>query len=205
MFASQGYAVAILSRSKDRLDGWAQVVRRGCRGLLTAQLDRVARARLQHDGELASDAPLCRAFACDMLRQDTITKAIEDILQAWPERRLGTCAYNGSIRKRGPLLEGSMKQLQDSVDASMCDTPRSRLLTLQLRLLHVRKAYNQSDGSARRGRLTHRDGRDIEHAWRGRIPDLCRRQCVGSIRAPLTVQRVACATCARYAACCAHH
>lgn len=82
------------------------------------QLDALARGRLQHDGETAQ-GPLACAFACDMLQQDTIYQAFADIQATWPDRLIGTCAYNGSIRKRGEFLQLNQRQLKDSIDASV--------------------------------------------------------------------------------------
>ncbi|PKI82432.1 hypothetical protein MVES_003578 [Malassezia vespertilionis] len=82
VFAAQGYTTAILSRSKERLDQWAQ------------ELDTVARARLEQDGECpAKDEPLSLAFACDMLEQSTIHGAMQAIQNAWPKRYIGTFAF----------------------------------------------------------------------------------------------------------------
>ncbi|WFD07966.1 hypothetical protein MVES1_003335 [Malassezia vespertilionis] len=108
VFAAQGYTTAILSRSKERLDQWAQ------------ELDTVARARLEQDGECpAKDEPLSLAFACDMLEQSTIHGAMQAIQNAWPKRYIGTCAYNGSIRKRGPFLDIPFHKIEESVAASI--------------------------------------------------------------------------------------
>lgn len=82
------------------------------------QLDALARKRLQHDSETAQ-GPLACAFACDMLQQETIHRAIADIQATWPDRLIGTCAYNGSIRKRGEFLQLNQRQLKDSIDASV--------------------------------------------------------------------------------------
>ena len=114
VFAAQGYATAILSRTKSRLDQFATEV---C-ALLT-QLDALAHERLRRDGHPATGV-LSRAFACDMLQQHTIHQAIADIQAAWPDRLIGTCAYNGSIRKRGEFLRLHMDQLKESIDASVC-------------------------------------------------------------------------------------
>lgn len=54
-----------------------------------------------------------------MLQQDTIHTAIAEIQAAWPDRLIGTCAYNGSIRKRGDFLQLNYLQLKDSIDASV--------------------------------------------------------------------------------------
>ncbi|WFD02815.1 hypothetical protein MOBT1_001500 [Malassezia obtusa] len=106
VFAAQGYATAILSRTKSRLDQFA------------TELDALAHERLRRDGHPATGV-LSRAFACDMLQQHTIHQAIADIQAAWPDRLIGTCAYNGSIRKRGEFLRLHMDQLKESIDASV--------------------------------------------------------------------------------------
>ncbi|WFD31278.1 hypothetical protein MSPP1_002312 [Malassezia sp. CBS 17886] len=125
-FAAEGYTTAILSRSKDTLDAWA------------VELDAVARQRRAQDGSPVPESapPLARAFACDMLKQDTIHKAVHDIQAAWPEMLIGTCAYNGSIRKRGPFLGVTMKQMQDSVDASILSFFTFAQLTLRAMTQH---------------------------------------------------------------------
>ncbi|WFD37767.1 uncharacterized protein MJAP1_000714 [Malassezia japonica] len=83
-------------------------------------LDKLARERLKRDGESPSDdTPLSRAFSCDMLQQQTIHQSIADIQATWPDRFIGTCAYNGSIRKRGEFLKVTMEQLKDSIEASV--------------------------------------------------------------------------------------
>lgn len=51
---------------------------------------------------------------------DSVKAAIRDVQAAWPTCHIGTSIYNGSIRKRGPFLQGSLQQLRDSVDGSMC-------------------------------------------------------------------------------------
>lgn len=86
--------------------------------LALIQLDALARERLQHDGE-TNQGPLSRAFACDMLQQDTIHQSFADIQATWPDRLIGTCAYNGSIRKHGAFLQLNHRQLKDSIDASV--------------------------------------------------------------------------------------
>lgn len=78
VFAEQGYAVAIMSRSKDRLDGWAK------------ELDLIAKGFLKSNGLKVPDYELCKAFSCDVLSTDSIKTAVKDALEAWPDRKLGT-------------------------------------------------------------------------------------------------------------------
>ncbi|WFD35973.1 hypothetical protein MCUN1_002844 [Malassezia cuniculi] len=102
-FAAQGYRTAILSRSKDRLDAWAQ------------ELDQVARSAY----DAPPSGPLSLAFACDMHNLESISTAFRDIQAAWPEQFIGTAVYNGSVRIRGPFLKSTMQQLQESIDGSI--------------------------------------------------------------------------------------
>lgn len=105
-FAAQGYTTAIMSRSKDRLDAWA------------AELDKVARnARGAQDNK--EQKPLSLAFACDVLDNASIERAINQAAAAWPDKKIGTAIYNASIRKKKPFLELPMKSMEDSVQASM--------------------------------------------------------------------------------------
>jgi hypothetical protein len=53
---------------------------------------------------VAPARPLSLAFGCDVLDSAAIIQAVKDIQAAWPERKIGTCVYNASVRKRGPFL-----------------------------------------------------------------------------------------------------
>ena len=63
--------------------------------------------------------PESLAFACDVLSDDSIKKALSDIQKAWPGKKIGTAVYNASVRKRGPFLEQRPEQIRDGVQASM--------------------------------------------------------------------------------------
>lgn len=80
------------------------------------QLDHVVK---QARGGKHSTEAQCLAFACDVLSVEAIKKAFDDILAAWPGKKIGTAVFNASIRKRGPFLEQRSEQVYDSVQASM--------------------------------------------------------------------------------------
>lgn len=138
------------------------------------QLDKLARERLKRDGESPpDDTPLSRAFACDMLQQQTIHQSIADIQATWPDRFIGTCAYNGSIRKRGEFLKVTMEQLKDSLEASVY------VLSLtKFRLLYLCTADPAQDGGARPRRLASGHGCHKQHSWPRRVRALCRSEYV---------------------------
>jgi NAD(P)-dependent dehydrogenase (short-subunit alcohol dehydrogenase family) len=103
LFAQQGYTTAILSRNKQRLDEWAK------------ELDQM----IQQVRGAKADTPQALAFACDVLSNEAIVKAMMDIEQAWPSKRIGTAIYNASVRKRAPFLDLKQVAINDSVQASM--------------------------------------------------------------------------------------
>lgn len=109
VFAAQGYAVVIMSRSKERLQGWAK------------ELDQLARARLQQDGETPppGDEQLSAAVTCDVLSTESVKAALVEALKLFPKRRLGTAIYNASVRKKAPFLEQTEQQVADSLQASV--------------------------------------------------------------------------------------
>jgi len=78
VFAQQGYAVAIMSRTKERLDGFAK------------ELDHISKSFLKKNGLKVPDGSLSLAFACDVLQGDSIKSAVKSALEAWPDRKLGT-------------------------------------------------------------------------------------------------------------------
>ncbi|KAN0060388.1 hypothetical protein ACQY0O_007717 [Thecaphora frezii] len=90
-FAACGYTLAILSRSKHRLEAWA------------AELTAASTA----------------AFECDALDPRSIHSALEQVQRRWPDRKIGTAAYNASIRIRAPFLELDHDKLQRSIDGSI--------------------------------------------------------------------------------------
>ncbi|PWN46650.1 NAD(P)-binding protein [Violaceomyces palustris] len=109
-FSSRGYAVAILSRSLERLEGWA------------GELDSISRSFLLRSGqdrEAKDPSPLCKAFSCDVLDNNSIRDAMRRISEFWPDRLVGTACYNASVRKRGPFLEQTEIQVQQGVQASI--------------------------------------------------------------------------------------
>lgn len=108
-FAARGYTTAILSRTKSRLDGWAQELH-----TTALQYRQAHKLRLPRDDEVLS-----AAFACDVLDNEAIKKAIRQVTDFWPDKKLGTACYNASVRKRGPFLEQRMEQVQDGVQASI--------------------------------------------------------------------------------------
>lgn len=109
VFAERGYTTAILSRSKARLEQWAE------------SLHQTALAfRKDHQIPTPSaNEKLSAAFACDALDNDSITTAIQQICDFWPGKKLGTACYNASIRKRGPFLEQRLDQIKDGVQGSI--------------------------------------------------------------------------------------
>jgi hypothetical protein len=66
-----------------------------------------------------SQTPQSMAFSCDVMSNDSIKKAIVDIQKAWPDKKIGTAAYNASVRKKLPFLEQSPELIQNVVQASM--------------------------------------------------------------------------------------
>lgn len=105
-FASYGYTTAIMSRTKSRLDAWA------------VELDKVARAA-RGTSSTAKEQPLSLGFACDVLDNGSIERAIGEAQAVWPDKKIGTAIYNASVRKRKPFLELPMDAMKDSVQASM--------------------------------------------------------------------------------------
>ncbi|UZJ52447.1 hypothetical protein CBS101457_001767 [Exobasidium rhododendri] len=103
LFAGQGYTTAILSRNKQRLDGWA------------VELDQTIQKVRGRRGE----TPQSLAFACDVLSDDSIREAISSIQKAWPDKKMGTAIYNASVRKRGPFLDQRPEQIKEVVQASV--------------------------------------------------------------------------------------
>ncbi|PWZ02451.1 NAD(P)-binding protein [Testicularia cyperi] len=115
VFAAQGYTTAILSRSKDRLDTWAE-------GLHTTALEyRKSRGLVpaDHNPGGSGGERLSAAFACDVMDNDAIVRAVQQIRAHWPNKLIGTACYNASVRKRGPFLEQRRDQLRDGVQGSI--------------------------------------------------------------------------------------
>ena len=106
VFAAQGYTTALLSRTKQRLESWAN------------ELHDTALA-FRKANNLATDAKLSAAFECDALNNDSITLAIDKVCEFWPDKKLGTACYNASIRKRGPFLEQRLDQMHQGVQGSI--------------------------------------------------------------------------------------
>ncbi|SPO47396.1 uncharacterized protein PSANT_05084 [Moesziomyces antarcticus] len=108
-FAKRGYTTAILSRSKGRLDGWADALH-----------DEARAFRQSHDLPLGAEGErLSAAFACDALDNASIRQTIDEICAFWPGKKVGTACYNASIRKRGPFLEQRLEQIQEGVQGSI--------------------------------------------------------------------------------------
>ncbi|EPQ29008.1 uncharacterized protein PFL1_03298 [Pseudozyma flocculosa PF-1] len=99
-FASRGYTVAILSRSKARLDAWA------------AELDQASKQVEASSGGAA-------AFECDALDPVSIRTAVANVRSHWPERRIGTAIYNASIRVRSGFMDLDGEKVKQSVDGSI--------------------------------------------------------------------------------------
>lgn len=107
-FAARGYTTAILSRSKQRLEAWADSLHD------TALASRRAHRIATPEGERLS-----AAFECDALDNASIASAVERACAFWPAKKLGTACYNASIRKRGPFLEQRLEQVQQGVQGSI--------------------------------------------------------------------------------------
>lgn len=110
VFAQRGYTTAILSRSKPRLEQWADSLHD------TATAFRNANNIPTGGG---AGARLSAAFACDALDNDSITDAVRQICEYWPHKKLGTACYNASIRKRGPFLQQRLDQIKQGVQGSI--------------------------------------------------------------------------------------
>lgn len=109
VFAARGYTTAIMSRSKQRLEEWSKELHE------TA----VAFRKTHNIPGSANDERLSGAFACDALDNGAITKAIQEVADFWPTKKIGTACYNASIRKRGPFLEQRLDQIQEGVQGSI--------------------------------------------------------------------------------------
>lgn len=107
VFAQRGYITAILSRSKQRLENWADSLHETALAFRKANKIPVRAERLS------------AAFACDALDNDSITTTIQQVCDYWPDKNLGTACYNASIRKRGPFLEQRLDQVKDGVQGSI--------------------------------------------------------------------------------------
>ncbi|SPO29000.1 uncharacterized protein UTRI_04952_B [Ustilago trichophora] len=109
VFAARGYTTAILSRSKQRLEAWAE------------ELDATAQAfRKANNIPVGAEGDkLSAAFACDGLDNASISQAVQDVCDRWPGKKIGTACYNFSIRKRGPFLEQRFEQVKDGVQGSI--------------------------------------------------------------------------------------
>lgn len=109
VFAARGYITAILSRSKQRLETWANELHD-----TALAFRRANNIPIGKEGERLSGA-----FACDALDNAAITKAVQDVCDFWPSKKLGTACYNASVRKRGPFLEQRLEQVQEGVQGSI--------------------------------------------------------------------------------------
>ncbi|CBQ68856.1 conserved hypothetical protein [Sporisorium reilianum SRZ2] len=107
-FAARGYTTAILSRSKQRLDAWADALH-----------DTALAFRREHHIAARDAERLSAAFECDALDNASIVKAMERVCAFWPAKRVGTACYNASVRKRGPFLQQRLEQVQHGVQASI--------------------------------------------------------------------------------------
>jgi NAD(P)-dependent dehydrogenase (short-subunit alcohol dehydrogenase family) len=108
-FAKRGYTTAILSRTKTRLDAWADALH-----------DEARAFRQSHNLPLGAEGErLSAAFACDALDNASIRQTIDEICAFWPGKKVGTACYNASIRKRGPFLEQRLEQIQEGVQGSI--------------------------------------------------------------------------------------
>lgn len=89
---------------------------------VNTKFDQIIRTKWEQDGERVplTSSPLARAFACDVQDIESIKIAFRDIQATWPDKLIGTCLYNASIRKRGPFLDIPVSKLKDSVEANMC-------------------------------------------------------------------------------------
>ncbi|TKY89504.1 hypothetical protein EX895_002035 [Sporisorium graminicola] len=108
VFAARGYTTAILSRSKQRLEAWADSLH-----------DTALAFRRENSLAAQADERLSAAFECDALDNESITKAIQNVCDYWPTKKLGTACYNASIRKRGPFLQQRLDQIQQGVQGSI--------------------------------------------------------------------------------------
>ncbi|CDU24805.1 uncharacterized protein SPSC_04638 [Sporisorium scitamineum] len=108
-FAARGYTTAILSRSKQRLEAWADSLHHTA--LAFRRQTQLAPAR--HAERLSA------AFECDALDNESIIRAIQNVCEYWPEKKLGTACYNASIRKRGPFLQQRLERVQEGVQGSI--------------------------------------------------------------------------------------
>ncbi|SPO27809.1 uncharacterized protein UTRI_04952 [Ustilago trichophora] len=109
VFAARGYTTAILSRSKQRLEAWAEELHATALAFRKANNIPVG----------AEEEKLSGAFACDGLDNASITQAVQEVCDRWPGKKIGTACYNFSIRKRGPFLEQRFEQVRDGVQGSI--------------------------------------------------------------------------------------
>ncbi|KOS13887.1 short-chain dehydrogenase reductase sdr [Malassezia pachydermatis] len=88
---------------------------------VNTKFDQIIRTKWEQDGERVplTSSPLARAFACDVQDIESIKIAFRDIQATWPDKLIGTCLYNASIRKRGPFLDIPVSKLKDSVEANI--------------------------------------------------------------------------------------
>lgn len=110
VFAQRGYTTAILSRTKQRLDAWADELHRTALDFRTSHNIAV---------DLAHGERLSAAFACDGLDNASIADAVQQVCDRWPGKKIGTACYNFSIRKRGPFLEQRFEQIREGVQGSI--------------------------------------------------------------------------------------
>ena len=109
VFAARGYTTAILSRSKQRLEAWAEEL----------HATALAFRKADHISAGPPDQKLSAAFACDGLDNDSIIRAVQQICEHWPDKKIGTACYNFSIRKRGPFLQQRFDQVKEGVQGSI--------------------------------------------------------------------------------------